>query len=346
MYCSRLSVLKELLSETDIEKIEIYFSSLIGSAKTSITVSKVVEATNIPANLVIKALTKCKENGLLDVAYSIRCPNCEMLIKKVSTLAEIPNEPFECYNCEEEVEIQPEFIEVIYSLVDDDCVFIDGQQNDSDTSARSVAPENSMAQIFQAGGINEYLFHPTDDQYSDLSNLYSRVVNASGKKEKGDTLEHLTAVLFNLCTAFNAAGMRTSTNQIDCFVRNKLYLDYGILRNIGARFYIECKNENTTPSGSYISKLHSIISTTNASSNGECIRFGIIVSKKSAPKTFKAQAVKYYLSQKIVIIAICGKEIKQLIDQKGNLLELIERKATEIMVDSTSDLVQAGLYDI
>ena len=68
--------------------------------------------------------------------------------------------------------------------------------------------------------------------------------------------------------------------------------------------------------------------------------------KKNAPKTFKAQAVKYYLSQKIVIIAICGKEIKQLIDQKGNLLELIERKATEIMVDSTSDLVQAGLYDI
>ena len=131
--------------------------------------------------------------------------------------------------------------------MDDDCVFIDAQQNDSDTSARSVAPENSMAQIFQAGGINEYLFHPTDDQYSDLSNLYSRVVNASGKKEKGDTLEHSTAVLFNLCTAFNAAGMRTSTNQIDCFVRNKLYLDYGILLNIGARFYIECKNENTTP---------------------------------------------------------------------------------------------------
>ena len=47
-----------------------------------------------------------------------------------------------------------------------------------------------------------------------------------------------------------------------------------------------------------------------------------------------------------MIIAICGKEIKQIIDQKGNLLELIERKATEIMVDSTSDLVQAGLYDI
>ena len=145
---------------------------------------------------------------------------------------------------------------------------------------------------------------------------------------------------------FNAAGIRTSTNQIDCFVRNKIYLDYGILRNIGARFYIECKNENATPSGSYISKLHSIISTTNASSNGECIKFGIIVSKKSAPKTFKAQAVKYYLLQKIVIIAICCKEIEQLIDQKGNLLELIERKATEIMVDSTSDLVQAGLYDI
>lgn len=346
MYCSRLSVLKELLNEAEIEKIEIYFNSLIGSAKNSITVSKVVRATNISTKLVIKALTKCKENGLLTVAYSIRCPNCGMLIKKVPTLTDIPHEPFECYNCEEEVDIQPEFIELIYSLVDDDCVFIEGQQKDADTSARSVAPENSMAQIFQAGGINEYLFHPNDDQYSDLSNLYSRVMKCKGTtKDKGDTLEALTAELFNLCPAFRAANIRTKTNQIDCFVRNKFYLDYGVLKTIGARFYIECKNEQKTPSGTYISKLHSIISTTNASSNGECIKFGIIVSKKSAPSTFKAQAVKYYLAQKIVIIAICGEEIKQLIDQKGNLLELIERKATEIMIDSTSDLVQLGIYD-
>ena len=47
----------------------------------------------------------------------------------------------------------------------------------------------------------------------------------------------------------------------------------------------------------------------------------------------------------IVIIAICGEELKKLFDEKGNLLDLIERKANEIMMDSTTDLVGAGLYD-
>ena len=34
-----------------------------------------------------------------------------------------------------------------------------------------------------------------------------------------------------------------------------------------------------------------------------------------------------------------------LFDKKGNLLDLIERKASEIMMDSTTDLIKAGLYD-
>ena len=44
------------------------------------------------------------------------------------------------------------------------------------------------------------------------------------------------------------------------------------------------------------------------------------------------------------MIAICGKELKKIFEEKGNLLDLIERKVSEIMMDSTTDLVQAGLY--
>ena len=47
----------------------------------------------------------------------------------------------------------------------------------------------------------------------------------------------------------------------------------------------------------------------------------------------------------IVIISICGEELKEMFDTKGNLLELIERKATEIMMDATTDLREAGLYN-
>ena len=85
-----------------------------------------------------------------------------------------------------------------------------------------------------------------------------------------------------------------------------------------------------------MSKLHSIITTANGGGNGKCIKFGIIISKEKGPSTFKELAVKYYLSHQVVIISICGKELEELFDNKGNLLDLIERKASEIMMDATS----------
>ena len=60
--------------------------------------------------------------------------------------------------------------------------------------------------------------------------MYKSIKNRSGTTKKiGDTLEDLTEYLFNLCSIFKAAGIRTSTNQIDCCVRNRMYLKYGIL---------------------------------------------------------------------------------------------------------------------
>ena len=66
-----------------------------------------------------------------------------------------------------------------------------------------------------------------------------------------------------------------------------MYLKFGIMDTIGQRFFIECKNENKTPRGDYMSKLHSIISLTNAGGKGQCIKFGIIISKEKGPSTFK-----------------------------------------------------------
>lgn len=95
--------------------------------------------------------------------------------------------------------------------------------------------------------------------------MYGRVKAHKGTTKKiGDTLEKLVEELFNMCPVFCAAGIRTSTNQIDCCVRDRAYLNYGVLETLGARFFIECKNENRTSSGEYISRLHSIISVINA----------------------------------------------------------------------------------
>lgn len=346
MYCSHLSALEGLLNDDQIESLESYFSNLIGGAAKNITVSKLSRALEIPPQVASRVLTKCKEIGIINVFYTIRCPECGMLIKKVDSIADIPSEPFECYGCNEEIEVEPSDIELVYAL-ENDSVFTEGQQEGLDLSARAVVPEDSMESIFLAGNnINEYLFHPTDEEYEKLKSMYKSIKNRSGTTKKiGDTLEDLTEYLFNLCSIFKAAGIRTSTNQIDCCVRNRMYLKYGILDIIGGRFFIECKNEGKTPSGGYMSKLHSVIANTNSGENGRCIKFGIIISKEKAPSTYKDLAVKYYLKDGIVIISICGEELKNLFDKKGNLLDLIERKANEIMMDSTTDLVEAGLYE-
>lgn len=344
MYCSHLLALQGLLNDDQIQDLEKYFSSLIGGAAKNITVSKLSRALQISPQVASRVLTKCKEIGIINVFYAIRCPECGMLIKKVDSIADIPSEPFECYGCNEEIEVEPSDIEFVYAL-EDDSVFIEGQQKELDLSARTVVQENSMEAIFLAGNVNEYLFHPTNAEYEKLKKMYNSIKNPIGTTKKiGDTLESLIEYLFNLCHIFKAAGIRTTTNQIDCCVRNKMYLRYGILDIIGGRFFIECKNESETPSGGYMSKLHSIISSTNSGEKGRCIKFGIIVSKKRGPSTFKKLAVKYYLAEGIVIIAICGEELKKLFDEKGNLLDLIERKASEIMMDSTTNLKDAGLY--
>lgn len=346
MYCSHLLALKDLLDDDKIEKLEDYFAGLIGGAGDAISVSKVVSAIEISPGLASKVLTKCVREGILKASYVIRCPECNMLIKRVESPVDVPNGTFECYSCNEEIEVTPTDIEILYSLADDR-VFTGGQQVEMNLPARAVVPENSMESIFLAGGVNEYLFHLSDEKGKYFSEMYERVKKHRGTtKDIGDSLERLVEELFNICPVFCATGIRTSTNQIDCYVRNKVYLDYGVLSVLGARFIIECKNEKSTPKGEYLSKIHSIISVANAGSNEKCVKFGIIVSKKKGPATFKQLAVKYYLANKIVIIAICGDELKELFDMRGNLLELIERKATEIMLDATTDLKKAGLFNI
>lgn len=198
--------------------------------------------------------------------------------------------------------------------------------------------EMDIKAIIAAGGVNKHLFHPTEEEYEELLKMYDAVEHPSGTtKEMGDTLENLVKYLFNLCLAFEARGLRTATNQIDCCVNSKMHLKYGIFDIIGGHFFIECKNENKAPSGGVFLKLESIISNTNPLGMTDAVRFGIVISKEKAPETYKKHAVTTWLSNKIVIIAICGEELKKLFEERGNLLDLIEWKIFEVTGNVTSD---------
>lgn len=200
--------------------------------------------------------------------------------------------------------------------------------------------EMEIKKIAAVGGVNKHLFHPTEEEYEELIEMYDAVEKSSGTtKEVGDALENLVKYLFDLCVAFCTSGVRTATNQIDCCVHNKMYLKYGIFNTIGGHFFIECKNEKLTPSGDVFLKLEAIISNANPAGTAEAIKFGIIISREKGPETFKQHAVKSYLSRGIVIIAICGEELKKLFEERGNLLDLIERKIFEVTGDVRNESI-------
>ena len=331
-----------MLKEPQIQQLNDYFAGLIGGATENITVSKISEALNWEPSLASKVLASCKRLGIVNESYGIRCPECSTLIRRIETLDQLPQSSFECYACGEEITITTQDIEVLFSLINP-MVFLSGQQVDKILKT-PVAQENSLDSFLKFNGINEFFFCPTEDEYNELDKMYTRIfASQKTKKDTGDTLEDLVNYMFGLCRAFHTSGIKTTTNQIDCYVRNAMFIPYGVFNTIGSKFVIECKNEKKVPKGDYLSKLHSIIQ--RMSGDQGTIKFGIIVSKVKGPSTFQTLSNKIFLKEKLIIISINGKEIRNLIDSRGNLLEMIERKIDEVTMDATTDLVEAGLYD-
>lgn len=287
----------------------------------------------------------------MKISYAIRCPECGFLIKVLDEMP-IDFEEFNyCYACEEDIQIQPRDVELIFTLVSDPSCFIKGQHLASEKNfscakeSRSVAPENTMEDFLKDNllNINSVLYSPSKAEYEQMTQLYNRVKLASTKTEKGETLENLIKYMMNRVKVFRAGDFRTRKNQLDCFVRNTFLTNVGVLEFIGGRFIIECKNENKTPSGSYISKLHDILS--NIDNENSIMKFAMIVSIKKPPKTFKGHAKDYYLRHKTIIISLYEQDLDSIIIKHENLLDVIDRKCSEVVSDSTQNLKAAGLYD-
>lgn len=341
MLYSRLSILDDFVNEDTKNNLHQYFQSLVGGALTNITVSKLSKALKIDSRLAQEILFRCTENNILKQKYALRCSECGMLIKKFDLLAELPEEPIVCYACDEMTDVSLENIEVVYE-VQDKSFFEIGQRSNK---VYNVALEDSVYALLQTGNIHELFYNPTEEDYRILEEMCLKIMGKSKTtKEKGDTLESFVNELFSKCKVLKTTTkMTTETNQIDCFVVNKNFVPYGIFNTLGGRFIIECKNEERTPRGEYMSKIHSIITNANAGGKNDFIKFGIIISKEKGPKTFDKLSHDYYLSNNIIIISICLDELKEMLDAKNNLLDLIEEKATKVVLNSKKTFQEMGL---
>lgn len=281
MSCSRLSMVEQLLEPEQFSVFEQYFESLSPNCKLS--TSKVALANGMDFKLTQRVLQKLADEKILKLNYGLRCPVCGLLLSMQDDLPAIEKEHF-CYRCDKTIEITPDDVEVIYTFNDNDYPFVAGQQNEKyfELDESAALPFDSLAQLIASGtlDLNAIFFSPTEQEYQELQSAYNNIFSEKANtKETGDSLEDLTTRLFNLCRHFRVSPIRIHPNQIDCYVRNTLYIPGLSRTDCKDSFVIECKNETKIPSSGYMNKLHSILRNTGKG-------FGIIVSKCSAPHTF------------------------------------------------------------
>lgn len=352
MYFSQLSKLCNDFPENQINKVDAYFSGLTLAARTQITISKLADAIQCDYQTSSKIIYKCVENGLLEKHFALQCPICQTLILEVKLLPELLEISPYCSVCEDVVEmdsidLQSNIILLFSIKSENNIPFGMGQQiNPSalNASAGTVVHADSLSQGVQGRLVTyEDLYSPSEKMYDELKPMIETAkAPHQTTTEHGASLEQLVEKLFSCCVMFKATvKQRTETNQIDVMIRVKGLFELGLFKKIGCCFYIECKNEKTTPSVDYLLKLRSILHDA-----GMC--FGIFVSREKEPKTFRENANHIYLKDGIIIIRVCLDEIKSLIFNRSNLLELLEKKAIEVETNAEKSLGLDGLqlYDI
>lgn len=341
MLYSHLSSLKDCLSNSQYSSVIDYLSTLTSNSK--ITASKLKYNTGLDLNTVNKVLDVLLETKVLKYSFAVQCPECGLLVKSFNEIQDI-EKAYTCYHCDTDFEIKENDVIVIYSFYN--YPFDQGQQKKTNAKDSNFANESVALSIDSLEkylhrtnlDLNKIFYSPSDKEYNALKKMYKSIFQThSSTKEQGDTLEKLTIKLFSLCHHFNAASIRMRPNQIDCYVRNTLFIPGISKSDCIDSFMIECKNEKTTPKSGYMNKLHSILSLSGNS-------FGIIVSKCRAPKTFVQLSNSIYLSDKIIIISIDKNDIDSIINKKINLLECIGRKITEVKTNATTDLIKNNLY--
>lgn len=143
MLFSQSLMLKEILTEEEINIIDNYFANLVPSNSDMLTVSKIAKATGISPDIVVSILKLGIESKLVKMKYAVRCPDCGM-INKVYTEETECYERLTCYWCNEEIEVCEDHIICIFEIVNS---FFDiGQHQRVNTvNMPDAVPEDSLA---------------------------------------------------------------------------------------------------------------------------------------------------------------------------------------------------------
>ncbi|MFZ5352781.1 MAG: hypothetical protein ACOZCL_08660 [Bacillota bacterium] len=331
-----------------IDTLDIWLATLPISEQDKITAAKFSSKYQIDYDIAEILLEKCCSLEILTKQYAIKCPSCEHILK-ISTeqdLIDNLSNTVSCYNCDEtNLHITPDDISIIYKLVRK-------PTNSPDKIKRlmmdSLGVEQPPSRISTLGEhiekdlskVNDFFFNPTEDKKNQLKKLFEDLTSEyQTTKQKGDSLEKLAIDLLNSVKCFTATKeISTPTNQIDCTIKNTVALSPSIFDEIGCFFIAECKNEKKKSNNTYYHKLNSILMQIGG-------KFGILFSYSDATSTCGVLAREFFLSNKTIIINVNSTDMKKIIFEGRNFLDIIHSKIMSVKINPTKSLEETCLFE-
>lgn len=352
-YPELLEVIDKTGAKEAVEKIDKYFAFLPNRSENIITISNLASRLELDYSIVGVMLKYIYELDILDKVYIVICPECgrEILISNQKELINKVKEINYCIKCKNDVSVECSDIIVGYKVIkqpeiDSTDIAIETSKL-FESNNKNFNDEDILQKMFESHkeNPNDFFYNPSEVEIKKLRKMFESLDLNYGDSttEQGKALEGLMCDLFNICDGMNATtSIRTSTNQIDCTIRNDYFIPLTVYKELGSIMKIECKNEpKNKPDNTYYRKLHSIMRG-NKNDNEQAI--GIIASRLEPTSTCKTLAREFFLNDRIIIINICDNDLKRIIFEKANLLDVLQEKIQTVKNNISTDPDRHKLY--
>ncbi|BDU83482.1 hypothetical protein [Clostridium perfringens] len=337
-YPELLEVIRKTGAKEAIEKLDKYFAFLPNRTEKIVTISNIASMLELDYSMIRVLMGYIYELGILDKVYIINCPECgrEILIASQKSLLEKVKELDYCIKCRHEIEIESSDVVVGYKVIKkpdiDSSDIVTETQRLFEGEKIDYSDEDILKKLFEENKENphDFFYNPSNEDRELMKKLYDSLDEEfANNKTKGDSLEGLIKLLFNSCAGMTASNeVRTTTNQIDCTVRNDYFIPLSVYKELGSIIKAEGKNEpENRPGNSYYHKLYGILNTSKSTQEQS---IGILFSRLSIASTCFDLARQYFLKDKIIIINIDDNDLHRIVYDEENFLDVIQEKIQQV----------------
>ncbi len=342
MYYQTLLTLEKKYDKKIIEKYDSWLYNIPSRISDRISIAKATNELDIEFSMAKSILEDSVSLDILERRYAIKCPECNHVIKIVS-IEDLYNEINDINNCDacefENLEITDEDIQILYKKKKIESDIIDSNNIKKNLSYTDT---DSLRGFFEDKILNpnDIFYRPTEEQKNDMIKLFEKI----GQKENnttalGNQLRDFTEYVLRIVKVFESANVRTETNEIDCLVKNKLRIGIPyFLNELGSLIIVECKNEKSSPGNTYYHKIQGILNIFKSKS-------GIIVAIKDPTKPALKVANANYLMNGTIIVAINYEELRNVVYENLNFLDLLENKIIMLKTNATTYLGDNKVFE-